>query len=214
MGYNSSNQMMIDVGDGTYITLNQARRDVLEAKQRQLDIAKLELRWLCERAQRDADFWQHAGIFYDRFFGALSPSYPFTVAAMEQFAYITPSMRQQLIAHTPGDRNAEKAGLVAGIAVGFWIQGGWKAGSTAFTLGTRSHLWTPGASFSLLAVDANKLSKGYGLFNAYFKIPGRFEKVITLNNANVLAIPKFIVAQMGNQVRGAIERSQNHKGGR
>lgn len=213
MGY--PNQLMIDVGDGTLITPAQAQRDALAYKQRQLEIARDELRWLCEEARRNADFWQHASIFYDRFFGSLSPSYPWTVAALEHFGYITPSMQRQLIAHTSGDNVAAYAGMAAGIVAGFWIQSGWSAGNAAFKLGTRSHFWTPGANFSMLAVDAAKVSKSYGLLNVYFKLPGGFEKLITVNNANVLFIPKFIVTQMGNQVRGAIERSQDqNQGGR
>ncbi len=215
MGYSGNNQMMIDVGDGTYITPAQAQRDALAARQRQLDIARMEMQWLCEQARRDVEFWDHAGIFYDRFFGSLSPSYPFTVAALEHFGYITPSMRQHLIARTPGDHQAEAGGVVAGIAVGFWLTGFWKAGQAGFTrVATRSHFWTPGANFSMLTVDASKLSKSHGLFNAYFRIPGKLEKMISLNNAHVLGIHRFIVNQMGNQVRGAVERSKDRKGGR
>jgi hypothetical protein len=206
--------LMYDLGDGQYISVDEARRQALAEKQRQLEIAKMETRWLCERAHADAEFWQHAAIFYDRFFGAITPSYPLTVAAMEHFGYLTPSQRQQLVAHTPGDQRAAAAGMVAGILVAFWLPTKWPGGGTAFKLGTRSHFWTPGASFSLLAADAAKVSKSYGLINLYFKIPGGFEKLYTITNGNVFGLCKFIVGQMFTQVRGAVERSQDQGGKR
>lgn len=199
--------LMIDRGDGTAISVQGARAQAEAERLRQLEIAKMETRWLCENASANAEFWQHAAIFYDRFFGAISPMYGVTVAVMEHYGYLTKDQRDMLVAHTPGDQRAAAAGLVAGIAVGMWIQSGWKAGSAAFKLGTRYHFWTPGADFSMLAVDASRVSKTYGLFNAYFKV-GKFEKFISLSNANVFGVCKGIVGQMAGQVRAAVERSQ------
>jgi hypothetical protein len=191
---------------------NVARYNRLRNKEYQIAEARRQAELLMRAAQRDADFWQHASIFYDRFCSVVSPSYPVTVAAMEYLGYITPSMRQQLIARTPGDRRAEASGLIAGIAFSFWLPTTWTGSAKPFIIGSRSHFWTPGASLSLLAVDASKLSQEYGLLNLYFKVPGLFEKIITVTNANVLAIPKFILGQMANQVRGAIERHQDNGG--
>jgi hypothetical protein len=209
-----SNQLMIDVDGNRMITPEAARREALAARQREIEIARMEAQWLAERGARaagNAEFWQHAAIFYDRFFGVITPSYGFTVAAMEFFGYITPADRQLLVANTPRAQRAAIAGTVLGIAVSFWLPTRVSGGGNAFRVGTRAHFWTGNANFSTRMADATRISQQYGLLNVYVRIPRVIERTITVTNNNVFGVCKFIVGQMATQVRGAVERSQDER---